>query len=238
MANRAYVFLENTEGTRFLCESKACIPDFWQCLWSDKELKEIEKVWGKYDELPDEELDAFLEEAMFIISVHISDFEQYAHKNRAYIATHFPEGLPLYDDFIAYIKTNVREGDQLNFDLYDIAMMDDITPLFKRLYDAQDAIRNNRLDKTIFSFDHKNLVAYSTGWADFFTDEVNPDNSLVNSLAYQQGQLAYQERPKVLQEGKKKLNDWLYGLIYLAIVLFLALVAMPTLKKVIELIRT
>lgn len=188
MANRSYLYLENPDGEiRFLCEAAAVVPDFWQCFWSGQELERAVEAWlaaGALSEDDDGGEDAVPEGGFADIRVSQAGFQSYSRRNRRFIRQHFSDGLDLYDALVRYVEANMQENDMLCFDVEEVVCMCEMAESVAEFFDNQRALSTCSPKFGHFLFDSGNMIAYSTGWPDYFADDLNSRDRLDEAQAY------------------------------------------------------
>lgn len=180
MSNRSYLYLKNDQSTRVLCEGIVQVPLFWQCLWGEKELAEPIQNWKTAVQLEEDEQAAFWETAEIDVLVSIEQMRHYAQTNRDFIATCFPDQLVLYDQFLAYIDSNVQAEDVLGLGVVEIVEMGEVEEAEAEFFGNQQAIRQN--DKSLIGVN--NLYGHSvfadfTGYTNYYVDQLADENRLI-----------------------------------------------------------
>ena len=183
MANRSYIYLKNGKDVRILTEGVYTIPYFWQLFWDEKDVRMPNILWKKFN-----------------ILLPIEKFQKKATQNRSFLEKNAPQTLQLYDDFVRYILANVKAGDMLGFDVLEVADMDGLTTVSRKLIKNIRAIQENQPQELDFSLTEKNVIWSAMGFPDYYASKLLPKDNILDSVAYQdelkkiQGQKEKQEQ--------------------------------------------
>ena len=186
MANRSYIYLKNGKDVRILTEGVYTIPYFWQLFWDEKDVRMPNILWKKFN-----------------ILLPIEKFQKKATQNRSFLEQNAPQTLQLYDDFVRYILANVKAGDMLGFDVLEVADMDGLTTVSRKLIKNIRAIQENQPQELDFSLTEKNLIWSAMGFPDYYASKLLPEDNILDSVAYQD-ELKKMQGPKDKQEQDQK----------------------------------
>jgi len=182
MANRSYIYLKNGKDVRILTEGVYTIPYFWQLFWDEKDVRMPNILWKKFN-----------------ILLPIEKFQKKATQNRSFLEKNAPQTLQLYDDFVRYILANVKAGDMLGFDVLEVADMDGLTTVSRKLIKNIRAIQENQPQELDFSLTEKNIIWSAMGFPDYYASKLLPEDNILDSVAYQD-ELKKMQGPKDTQE--------------------------------------
>ena len=182
MANRSYIYLKNGKDVRILMEGVYTIPYFWQLFWDEKDVRMPNILWKKFN-----------------ILLPIEKFQKNATQNRSFLEKNAPQTLQLYDDFVRYILANVKAGDMLGFDVLEVADMDGLTTVSRKLIKNIRAIQENQPQELDFSLTEKNIIWSAMGFPDYYASKLLPEDNILDSVAYQD-ELKKMQGPKDNQE--------------------------------------
>jgi len=186
MANRSYIYLKNGKDVRILTEGVYTIPYFWQLFWDEKDVRMPNILWKKFN-----------------ILLPIEKFQKKATQNRSFLEKNAPQTLQLYDDFVRYILANVKAGDMLGFDVLEVADMDGLTTVSRKLIKNIRAIQENQPQELDFSLTEKNIIWSAMGFPDYYASKLLPEDNILDSVAYQD-ELKKMQGPKDNQEQDQK----------------------------------
>lgn len=186
MANRSYIYLKNGKDVRILMEGVYTIPYFWQLFWDEKDVRMPNILWKKFN-----------------ILLPIEKFQKKATQNRSFLEKNAPQTLQLYDDFVRYILANVKAGDMLGFDVLEVADMDGLTTVSRKLIKNIRAIQENQPQELDFSLTEKNIIWSAMGFPDYYASKLLPEDNILDSVAYQD-ELKKMQGPKDNQEQDQK----------------------------------
>ena len=189
MANRSYIYLKNGKNVRFLMEGIYTIPYFWQLFWDEKDVRMPNILWKKFN-----------------ILLPIEKFQKKATQNRSFLEKNAPQTLQLYDDFVRYILANVKAGDMLGFDVLEVADMDGLTTVSRKLIKNIRAIQENQPQELDFSLTEKNIIWSAMGFPDYYASKLLPEDNILDSVAYQD-ELKKMQGPKEKQAQGREENQ-------------------------------
>ena len=189
MANRSYIYLKNGKDVRILMEGVYTIPYFWQLFWDEKDVRMPNILWKKFN-----------------ILLPIEKFQKKATQNRSFLEKNAPQTLQLYDDFVRYILANVKAGDMLGFDVLEVADMDGLTTVSRKLIKNIRAIQENQPQELDFSLTEKNIIWSAMGFPDYYASKLLPEDNILDSVAYQD-ELKKMQGPKDNQEQDQEENQ-------------------------------
>ena len=189
MANRSYIYLKNGKDVRILTEGVYTIPYFWQLFWDEKDVRMPNILWKKFN-----------------ILLPIEKFQKKATQNRSFLEKNAPQTLQLYDDFVRYILANVKAGDMLGFDVLEVADMDGLTTVSRKLIKNIRAIQENQPQELDFSLTEKNVIWSAMGFPDYYASKLLPEDNILDSVAYQD-ELKKMQGPKDNQEQDQEDNQ-------------------------------
>jgi len=189
MANRSYIYLKNGKDVRILMEGVYTIPYFWQLFWDEKDVRMPNILWKKFN-----------------ILLPIEKFQKKATQNRSFLEKNAPQTLQLYDDFVRYILANVKAGDMLGFDVLEVADMDGLTTVSRKLIKNIRAIQENQPQELDFSLTEKNIIWSAMGFPDYYASKLLPEDNILDSVAYQD-ELKKMQGPKDNQEQDQEDNQ-------------------------------
>lgn len=189
MANRSYIYLKNGKDARILMEGVYTIPYFWQLFWDEKDVRMPNILWKKFN-----------------ILLPIEKFQKKATQNRSFLEKNAPQTLQLYDDFVRYILANVKAGDMLGFDVLEVADMDGLTTVSRKLIKNIRAIQENQPQELDFSLTEKNIIWSAMGFPDYYASKLLPEDNILDSVAYQD-ELKKMQGPKEKQAQGREENQ-------------------------------
>ena len=189
MANRSYIYLKNGKDVRILMEGVYTIPYFWQLFWDEKDVRMPNILWKKFN-----------------ILLPIEKFQKKATQNRSFLEKNAPQTLQLYDDFVRYILANVKAGDMLGFDVLEVADMDGLTTVSRKLIKNIRAIQENQPQELDFSLTEKNIIWSAMGFPDYYASKLLPEDNILDSVAYQD-ELKKMQGPKENQAQGREENQ-------------------------------
>jgi len=189
MANRSYIYLKNGKDVRILMEGVYTIPYFWQLFWDEKDVRMPNILWKKFN-----------------ILLPIEKFQKKATQNRSFLEKNAPQTLQLYDDFVRYILANVKAGDMLGFDVLEVADMDGLTTVSRKLIKNIRAIQENQPQELDFSLTEKNVIWSAMGFPDYYASKLLPEDNILDSVAYQD-ELKKMQGPKEKQAQGREENQ-------------------------------
>lgn len=189
MANRSYIYLKNGKDVRILMEGVYTIPYFWQLFWDEKDVRMPNILWKKFN-----------------ILLPIEKFQKKATQNRSFLEKNAPQTLQLYDDFVRYILANVKAGDMLGFDVLEVADMDGLTTVSRKLIKNIRAIQENQPQELDFSLTEKNIILSAMGFPDYYASKLLPEDNILDSVAYQD-ELKKMQGPKEKQAQGREENQ-------------------------------
>lgn len=189
MANRSYIYLKNGNEARILTEGAYTVPYFWQLFWDKKDLRTPILLWKKFE-----------------ILLPIEKFHKNALKNWSFLEKNAPQTLQLYDDFVRYILANVKAGDMLGFDVLEVADMDGLTTVSRKLIKNIRAIQENQPQELDFSLTEKNIIWSAMGFPDYYASKLLPEDNILDSVAYQD-ELKKMQGPKEKQAQGREENQ-------------------------------
>lgn len=189
MANRSYIYLKNGKDVRILMEGVYTIPYFWQLFWDEKDVRMPNILWKKFN-----------------ILLPIEKFQKKATQNRSFLEKNAPQTLQLYDDFVRYILANVKAGDMLGFDVLEVADMDGLTTVSRKLIKNIRAIQENQPQDLDFSLTEKNIIWSAMGFPDYYASKLLPEDNILDSVAYQD-ELKKMQGPKEKQAQGREENQ-------------------------------
>ena len=189
MANRSYIYLKNGKDVRILTEGVYTIPYFWQLFWDEKDVRMPNILWKKFN-----------------ILLPIEKFQKKATQNRSFLEKNAPQTLQLYDDFVRYILANVKAGDMLGFDVLEVADMDGLTTVSRKLIKNIRAIQENQPQELDFSLTEKNVIWSAMGFPDYYASKLLPEDNILDSVAYQD-ELKKMQGPKEKQAQGREENQ-------------------------------
>ena len=189
MANRSYIYLKNGKDVLILTEGVYTIPYFWQLFWDEKDVRMPNILWKKFN-----------------ILLPIEKFQKKATQNRSFLEKNAPQTLQLYDDFVRYILANVKAGDMLGFDVLEVADMDGLTTVSRKLIKNIRAIQENQPQELDFSLTEKNIIWSAMGFPDYYASKLLPEDNILDSVAYQD-ELKKMQGPKEKQAQGREENQ-------------------------------
>ena len=142
----------------------------------------------------------------FNILLPIEKFQKKATQNRSFLEKNAPQTLQLYDDFVRYILANVKAGDMLGFDVLEVADMDGLTTVSRKLIKNIRAIQENQPQELDFSLTEKNIIWSAMGFPDYYASKLLPEGNILDSVAYQD-ELKKMQGPKDNQEQEQEDNQ-------------------------------
>ena len=205
MGNRTYLSIEG-EDSKLLFETNNSLASFWVGLLSHQALENTTKQWHILDERL-QEGDEYADEDMtqtnpyvFDFKVSLSDFQERSVFFRSYLEQHFKTYLPLYDDFINYLKANQSSADDFYLiDLFQLCSFSSVAEFSEQLTALVASIDSNNpipmkgcLDDDVASLTG---FAYEESW---FADQSVAYKSLIENRKTMFG-----NRPTSRSEARK-----------------------------------
>jgi len=125
MGYRSYLYLRKAGRNLYLFEANNSLPFFWITLIDKTILKKYFQDWQK--SLADQEtcnqqkFEQFSELNPTSITISEQALNMNSSKRRIFLQKHFPETIPLFDDFITYIKAQFETDDKLEIDITQLS---------------------------------------------------------------------------------------------------------------------
>lgn len=168
MGQRSFLYLQNTNRQAFLFEANNSLPFFWLLLTSPESIERWIRDWQVFTQFreshSEEETDAHLEQHTYNITVSQDTFKQQAAQNKVFLQKHFPDAVPLFNDFTNTIASKFETNDHIEI---DIAQFSDFFDTPEKLYNALrnevEAIASNKPDGVRFIMTY-DLIAGGSGF--------------------------------------------------------------------------
>lgn len=125
MGYRSYLYLRKTGRNLYLFEANNSLPFFWIALIDKTILKKYFQDWQS--SLADQEIgnqqnfEQFSELNPNSITISEQALDMNSSKSRIFLQKHFPEAIPLFDDFIMYVKAQFETDDKLEIDITQLS---------------------------------------------------------------------------------------------------------------------
>jgi len=169
MGYRSYLYLRKTGRNLYLFEANNSLPFFWITLIDKTILKKYFQDWQK--SLADQEtcnqqkFEQFSELNPTSITISEQALNMNSSKRRIFLQKHFPETIPLFDDFITYIKAQFETDDKLEIDITQLsAFYNSLNNFYNILDNELNAIEaDNPADIKFLVI--KDLIGQGTGFA-------------------------------------------------------------------------
>ncbi|KAA2238974.1 hypothetical protein F0L74_22430 [Chitinophaga agrisoli] len=148
MGQRTYLSKITPKKAATLFEANNFLPFFWLTLIRAEHLAQVEPAMREMYEMAEDE-EAFEkyqdENTLDAANINISKKDAIANMQGALplISVGYPEWLPLYQDFIAYIDKFVEAEDRLALDIYALSAFTDIDDYITGLREDLQAIANH-----------------------------------------------------------------------------------------------
>ena len=125
MGYRSYLYLRKTDRTLYIFEANNSLPFFWIALIDKTILKKYFQDWQKsltnQETCNQQKFEQFLDPNPNNITISERALNTNSSKNRIFLQKHFPETIPLFDDFITYIKAQFEPDDKLEIDITQLS---------------------------------------------------------------------------------------------------------------------
>jgi len=165
MGNRSYLYLKNQKRAVYLFEANNSLPFFWISLLDKETLKNKLPDWEKsnlFEEFHNAE--EYLAQQLNEISINEKTFLANSAKSKAFLQNHLPRTVPLYDDFIKFIKSKFELDDYLEFDITEFsAFYNSLDDFYNAIDNDLEAIETNNPSKIKFLF-VEDLISSGTGF--------------------------------------------------------------------------
>lgn len=213
MGYRSYLYLRKTGRNLYLFEANNSLPFFWIALIDKTILKKYFQDWQK--SLADQEagnqqkFEQFSELNPNSITISEQALDMNSSKSRIFLQNHFPEAIPLFDDFIMYIKAQFETDDKLEIDITQLsAFYNSLNNFYNIIENELNAIEaDNPADIKFLVID--DLIGQGTGFV------MNENKEFSSLLSYQK---ELKNRKTVVIVEKQKFNK---KSLTIAIILFL-----------------
>jgi hypothetical protein len=213
MGYRSYLYLRKTGRNLYLFEANNSLPFFWIALIDKTILKKYFQDWQK--SLADQEagsqqkFEQFSELNPNSITISEQALDMNSSKSRIFLQKHFPEAIPLFDDFIMYIKAQFETDDKLEIDITQLsAFYNSLNNFYNIIENELNAIEaDNPADIKFLVID--DLIGQGTGFV------MNENKEFSSLLSYQK---ELKNRKTVVIVEKQKFNK---KSLTIAIILFL-----------------
>lgn len=213
MGYRSYLYLKKTGRNLYLFEANNSLPFFWIALIDKTILKKYFQDWQK--SLADQEagnqqkFEQFSELNPNSITISEQALDMNSSKSRIFLQKHFPEAIPLFDDFIMYIKAQFETDDKLEIDITQLsAFYNSLNNFYNIIENELNAIEaDNPADIKFLVID--DLIGQGTGFV------MNENKEFSSLLSYQK---ELKNRKTVVIVEKQKFNK---KSLTIAIILFL-----------------
>ncbi len=199
MGNRSYLYLKNPQTATNIFEANNSLPFFWLSLIDRDTLKRKLEDWKKFEQYEgshtEEETEKYLEHNSNDIAIDKQTFVDNSKKSRIFFQKHFPNVIPLFDDFIHYIEAKLKTDDSLQMDMIQFSgFYNSLTDFYNAIDNELQAIEDDNPQRLKFPLE-EDLIAHGTG----FETTVNQEFSFLPS--YQEA-IAKRATPKVKQSQK------------------------------------
>jgi len=200
MGQRSYLYLKNKSRSFHIFEANNALPFFWISLLDRQTFKNKIPDWEALERYEathtEEETESDLEQNNNSITVSEAVFDINSANSRKFLQKHFPETIPLFDDFIRYIKSKFETGDCLEMDIIENAAFHNSLTAFCDAIDHDlKAIETNRPDELKFLI-IDDLIGCGTGF-----ESVN--NNEFSSFPTYQEALKKRAKPTVIRQENK-----------------------------------
>jgi hypothetical protein len=168
MGHRSYLYLKNQNRELYIFEANNSLPFFWLSFLDRQTLREKIQDWEKiknYEETHSEdEIEKYLELNSNSIAISEQIFKMNSVKSRMFLQKHFPKTIPLFDDFIKFIKSKFEAHDNLKIDLTQIsAFYNTLTDFYEAIDNELKAIETDNPENIKFLI-IEDLIANGTGF--------------------------------------------------------------------------
>ncbi|KKO89682.1 hypothetical protein AAW12_18935 [Sphingobacterium sp. Ag1] len=213
MGYRSYLYLRKNNRNLYIFEANNSLPFFWIALINKTILKKYFQDWQKT--LADQEarnqqkFEQFSEYNPNSITISEQALNINSSKNRIFLKKHFPETLPLFDDFITYIKTQFETDDKLEIDITQLsAFYNSLNNFYHVLENELNAIETDNPADINFLVT-EDLIGQGTGF-------VMSDNKEFSSFPSYQKELKNRKTAVIVEEQKLNKKS-----LVIAVILFL-----------------
>ena len=213
MGYRSYLYLRKTDRTLYIFEANNSLPFFWIALIDKTILKKYFQDWQKsltnQETCNQQKFEQFLDPNPNNITISERALNTNSSKNRIFLQKHFPETIPLFDDFITYIKAQFETDDKLEIDITQLsAFYNSLNNFYNIIENEVNAIEaDNPADIKFLVID--DLIGQGTGFV------MNENKEFSSLLSYQK---ELKNRKTVVIIEKQKFNK---KSLTIAIILFL-----------------
>ncbi|GEM_PF-871764 len=199
MGYRSYLYLRKNNRNLYIFEANNSLPFFWIALINKTILKKYFHDWQKY--LEDQEarnqqkFEQFSEYNPESITISEQALNINSSKSRIFLQKHFPETIPLFDDFITYIKTQFETDDKLEIDISQLsAFYNSLNNFYHILENELNAIEtDNPADINFLATE--DLIGQGTGF-------VMSDNKEFSSFPSYQKELKNRKTAVIVEKQK------------------------------------
>ena len=145
MGQRSFLYLNDTKRQVFLFEANNSLPFFWLLLADTDTIGHRIQEWKAFERFQqthtEEETERYLEEHTQNIVLSPALCKRNIERGRAFLRRHFPDALPLFDDFASTILSRFATGDRLEMDITQFsAFYPDTEAFYTALRKETDAI--------------------------------------------------------------------------------------------------
>jgi len=213
MGYRSYLYLRKTGRNLYLFEANNSLPFFWIALIDKTILKKYFQDWQKslahQEAYNQQKSEQFSELNLNSITISEQALNMNSSKSRIFLQKHFPETIPLFDDFITYIKAQFETDDKLEIDITQLSAFYNSLNNFYNIIDNElNAIEtDNPADIKFLVIE--DLIGQGTGFA------MSENKEFSSFLSYQK---ELKNRKTAVIVEKQKFNK---KSLIIAIILFL-----------------
>lgn len=228
MGHRSYLYLKNQNRAFHLFEANNALPFFWISLLDRKTFNNKIRDWEEsqnYEEThTEEETEKYLEQNNNSIIISEEIFNINSSKSRKFLQKHFPKIIPLFDDFIKYIKSKFETDDKLEIDITAYsAFYNSLTEFCDAIDNELKAIETDRpIELKFLIID--DLVGCGTGFESI-------DNKEFSTFPTYQEALKKRTTPVTKQENKFSIKALITYLIMLLLCPLFSLIAYKIFMK-------
>ncbi|WP_104383009.1 hypothetical protein [Sphingobacterium sp. HMA12] len=228
MGYRSYLYLRKTGRNLYLFEANNSLPFFWIALIDKTILKKYFHDWQK--SLVDQETGNQQKFEQFStlnpngITISEQALNVNSSKSRIFLQKHFPETIPLFDDFIRYIKAQFETDDKLEIDITQLsAFYNSINTFYNILDNELNAIEaDNPADIKFLVIE--DLIAQGTGFV------MSEDKDFSSFLSYQK-ELKNRKTAVIVEKQKFNKKSLVIAIIILLLCPIFSIIAYKMYKE-------
>ncbi|WP_177764389.1 hypothetical protein [Flavobacterium sp. I3-2] len=174
MGNRSYLFLTEQKESICLFEANNSLPFFWISLLDLDILNQTFLKWNKIETHEEEIFKKDADDAAYnsiLCVIDKQNFDKNSERTKSFLEKHFPEIIPLYEDFVFYLNSKYQENKKIEIDFTEyVNFYDSISELKEELQNEIKAIENDNPNAIQF-LDKNDLIATGSGYENYNNSE-------------------------------------------------------------------